>query len=145
MTDGKDSSRSALPGVLVTVAVGLAIAAVYALSRDLFSQEDTATVLRYLSDAFVIPGVLLVGVAGLTFVKRQGIFDGLTFGFRYAFNAILPMFWLNADERRGKLANYGDYCLAKREKERNAPSHIARYLTVGGAFLAIGIVLALVV
>ena len=64
---------------------------------------------RILSDAFTIPGVVLMLCSLLVFVSNQGIFDGISYALRYAVRSLIP--GLGHKQER-----YSDYIERKREK-----------------------------
>lgn len=120
----------------ITFLCAAAVSAVYAAATDLFAIRDAGVILGLLSNAFVIPGVLLIGLSALIFVKRQGGFDGMTYSARYMSSWLLPQFWLNKEERSGRLMSYRDYCADRRRRERERQSF-------GRCFFLVGIVFAL--
>ena len=64
-----------------TTVAGLLITFSICLWKGVFRETDTALIVRYLSDAFLIPGVLLTGVGLLSFIRKQGAYDGLGYTF----------------------------------------------------------------
>ncbi len=137
---GTDSPRAGGRAYGITFLCAAAVSVAYGASKDLFSIGDAGVILGYLSDAFVIPGVLLMGLSALTFVKRQGGFDGMTYCARYMSSWLLPQFWLNREERSGKLQSYRDYCADKRRRERERRSLGRCFFLVGAVFAAVGAV-----
>ena len=137
---GTDSPRPGRRAYVITALCAAAVSAVYAAVSGVFALGDTGVVLGYLSNAFTVPGVLLMGMAGLIFVKRRGGFDGVSYSTRYMFNWLVPQFWLDRDERHGKLRSYRDYCEDKRERERGRSDMTRCFLTVGAVFTALGVV-----
>lgn len=82
---------------------------------------------RILTDAFTIPGVILIMVAALVFISNLGGFDGLGYSLKVAIKRLLPFFGAAPDEK------YIDYV------ERKRASRIKGYhfiLFSGIAFLA---------
>lgn len=124
---------------VITFLCAAAMSLVYAVAAGIFTMRDMGVILGYLSNAFTVPGVLFMGLAGLTFVKRQGGFDAVSYSARYMSNWLLPQFWLNREERAGKLKSYRDYCEDRRTREKGRHSLILCFLLVGAVFIALGV------
>lgn len=137
---GTKTPRPGLRAYLITALCAAAVSALYVAAKGVYAMSTAGIVLGHLSNAFIVPGVILMGMAGLVFVKRQGGFDGVSYSTRYMFNWLVPQFWLNKEERSGKLQNYREYCEAKREREHSRRNMAACYLTVGGVFTALGVI-----
>ena len=89
----------------------VALAAVaYVASRD-FSKAVVMDQYRYLSDAFTIPGVLLIMFGGMVWVSNMGALDGLAFSLRFIAYSLIP------GKRAQRSESYGDYVMRKREKQ----------------------------
>ena len=137
--ENRELSRKRLKIYGITICAASAVSLLYAYSVSIFSLRDAGQIMGYLSNSFSVPGILLLGMSGLIFVKRQGGFDGVTYGTRYMFNWLVPQFWLNKDERRGKMQNYHDYCENKREREKKSVNPTMCFLIVGAVFTALGL------
>ena len=122
----------------------MVFALIYDFSVGAFSQEDTGKMIGHLSGGFFLPGLLFTCFGGLVFAKRQGTFDGLSYGLRYTFNVFTPIFWLNKEERSGKFQKFADYKERKREKEKSSLNLSVPFFIVGITFLIIGIVLTVI-
>lgn len=94
---------------LITFGVGLALASLVALSKNLFSQTELITVIHILIDSFTIPAVLITGMGGLMFISNEGGFDILIYGMTCFFD-------LFRKERKNKFRSYYDYKESKAEK-----------------------------
>lgn len=129
----------------IVFTVALAFVFLYALHVDIFSLTDAGMILGHLSGGLFISGLIFLCFGGLVFAKRQGTFDGISYGMRYTFNAIVPTFWLNKEERGGKFKKFGDYREAKREKEKKSLNLTIPFLSVGGLFALLGIVFTIIV
>ena len=136
---GTDSSGTGCRAYVITFLCAAAISAVYAVAAGVFKMRNMGVILGYLSNAFTVPGVLFMGVAGLVFVKRQGGFDAVSYSARYMSCWLLPQFWLNKEERSGKLKSYRDYCEDRRKKERGRRNLSLCFLLVGAVFIALGV------
>ena len=66
---------------LGAVVFGLLICIVVCLLRKIFEQTDTAQIIRILSDAFLLAGVLELGTGLLSWLRKDGTFDGLGYSF----------------------------------------------------------------
>ena len=136
---GTDGSGTGRKTYVITFLCAAAIAAAYAAAAGVFSMHDAGGILGYLSNAVVVPGVLLMGLSGLNFVKRQGGFDAVSYTARYMSSWLLPQFWLNSEERSGKLKSYRDYCEDKRRREKGRRNMSLCFLLVGAVFTALGV------
>lgn len=112
------------------VAAGIAVAIMSA--RGVFDGSlPLDQVYRYLSDAFFIPGAILVLFGALVFISTTGFFDSISYIGMVAIRALIPGMRMNKGER------YVDY------KERKSEGRISGYsfiFFVGLAFLAVGII-----
>ena len=137
--ENRELRRKRLKIYGITLIAASAASLLYAYSVSLFSLRDAGQIMGYLSNSFWIPGILLLGMSGLIFVKRQGGFDGVSYGTRYMFNWLVPQFWLSKDERHGKLQSYREYCENKREREKKSTDLTLCFLIVGAVFTALGL------
>jgi hypothetical protein len=78
------------------------MAAAYLLPRD-FAGADGKEKCMLLCDAITVPGVLLICAWALVWVSSLGALDGLSYGLRLAFRALIPGKRLQREE------NYRDY------------------------------------
>ena len=85
------------------------MACVYLLPRD-FAGAGNQERFRLLCDALTVPGVLLLCAGALVWVSGLGALDGLSYGLRLAFRALIP------GKRLQKEENYHDYVAARQEK-----------------------------
>ncbi len=65
---------------LIAAAVGLAVAFVLLLSRGTLRGVPHDQALTDLSDAFMVPGIMMLCAGGMLFVADRGTFDMLRFG-----------------------------------------------------------------
>lgn len=134
-----DNPRPGRRAYLITALCAAAVSALYVAVKGVYAMSTPGRVLGHLSNAFTVPGVLLMGMAGLIFVKRRGGFDGVSYSTRYMFNWLVPQFWLNKDERSGKLQNYREYCANRREREKGRRDVSRCCLLVGAVFAVLGL------
>ena len=121
---------------LVALAAGSALAILYLSVRRFFvGGLETQERIRYLADAFTIPGVTLTLSGLLVWCTRKGAFDGLTFSVGLFFRTIF---------RPGTMTKqkYPDYVAEKREKRKEKPGYAYLY-AAGGLFLAVAVVFLL--
>lgn len=111
---------------LITLLVGLALAAWVAISKGIFSETRAEIIFGILSDAFFVPGVLLLGVGGLIFVSNEGIFDGFTYG-------IISFIDIFRKDKQNKYRTFFDYRQSKGERDTS----FGFMLVCGLAFIAI--------
>lgn len=117
----------------ITCGIGAALVVLY-LSLNEFNNADTLQLqFRMLADAFTIPGVILMLLAGLVWVASDGFFDGLTYSARWL--ARLIPFTNIKDEK------YYDY---KMRKSKDRPKGYGFIFFTGlGFFLAAVLFIAL--
>ena len=139
-TEPVSAGRKALP-YLVNAGVGLVLAAVTCLLRDLFSQENAAEVMRVLADAFFVAGILLACVYALRRLAREGVFFGLGYIGSFCLHALFP---ITAADKNGRAKNYYDWCDDRRAKAAKKPKIPLGQLLIGIAFvlLAVGFTVA---
>ena len=108
-----------LKNTIIKYSICIAISSLLALGvlliKEFFTLTDIAQKYRYLSDAFVIPGILFLGFAGLVFVSDEGSFDGVGFALKKALRVIIPFIGLSDEtyaeyrerkHRKGKTKGY---------------------------------------
>lgn len=117
------------------IALGVCIlfTAVYLLNMD-YAEATQAQILGTVSDAFSMPGLLLILFGGLLFVSNEGAFLGVGYALSIAFKALVP-------GGRLKMETYADYVERKSGKRVDGYGFL---FAVGGVWLAIGLILAAV-
>ena len=85
---------------------------------------------RLLSNAFTIPGSILLMLGLLVLISSTGAYDGLTYALRWLRMTLLP-FGASKHER------YYDYVQRRRTRPK---VHGGFLMVVGGAFLAVAVV-----
>ena len=119
---------------LTTVGGALAASGGILWLRNFSSAATLAEKYRILSDAFSIPGILLMCFFGLIWVSSDGFFDGLG----YTFSRIGGMF---VPGMRAKHETYFDYKMRKRDKREERENGGFGFLFfVGLAFVLISVV-----
>lgn len=75
---------------IIVIGIGLLIAFLIAISKDVFSVTDKKTLYHILSDSFMVPGVITTGMGLLIYVSDEGVFDGLIYGVMAFINMFSP-------------------------------------------------------
>ncbi|MDE7440190.1 MAG: DUF3899 domain-containing protein [Clostridia bacterium] len=129
----KDFLKKALP-YIITAAVGIIIFVIIICAKTIWNAGETKEVMRILSDASFVSGVLLAGVGLIIFASNGGAFDMLG----YAFIRIFDLF--RKDARNKKYKDFYEYREAKKGKKRG----MAFMLIVGLAFIAFAVIFLIV-
>ncbi|MCI8988524.1 MAG: DUF3899 domain-containing protein [Clostridia bacterium] len=122
----KSFLKKAVPYV-VSAVVGMVVFTIIVCTKKIWNYDDGKQVLRILSDAFFVPGVILAGVGLLIFASNGGAFDMLS----YAFIRFFDLF--RRDVRNKKYKDFYEYREAKKDKKRG----MAFMLIVGVIFIAL--------
>ena len=122
----KSFLKKAVPYV-VSAVVGMVVFTIIVCTKKIWNYDDGKQVLRILSDAFFVPGVILAGVELLIFASNGGAFDMLS----YAFIRFCDLF--RRDVRNKKYKDFYEYREAKKDKKRG----MAFMLIVGVIFIAL--------
>ena len=122
----KSFLKKAVPYV-VSAVVGMVVFTIIVCTKKIWNYDDGKQVLRILSDAFFVPGVILAGVGLLIFASNGGAFDMLS----YAFIRFCDLF--RRDVRNKKYKAFYEYREAKKDKKRG----MAFMLIVGVIFIAL--------
>ena len=85
------------------------MAYLYLAPRDLAGAGEKGQY-QLLCDALTVPGVLLICAGALVWVSNLGALDGLSYGLRLCFRALIPGKRLRQEE------SYHDYVAARQEK-----------------------------
>ncbi|MCI6329263.1 MAG: DUF3899 domain-containing protein [Bacilli bacterium] len=96
--------------------------------RNIYSITDLQQIYRYLSDGFIIPGVLFIAVGLLIFLSNEGALRGVGYVVKRAVLMLLP--FLGA-----KHETYAEYCA--NYKKANGFSF---FFIIGGLFTLAGII-----
>lgn len=115
---------------IITSVIGLVIAAIIALSKNIFTQTDSTVVFHILCDAFFVPGVCITCFGLLVFSSNQGTFDMLIYGTKKFFSLF------KKDLSKEKHKTFYEYQQAQHEKKIS----FAYLLYVGLAFIAISMI-----
>ena len=109
------------------VAIGLVFGAVYLFNNDFFGQ-DLRNMYRLLSDAFMLPGFLMVAGGLMIWMSNEGAWHGVAFVVTRAVKFLLPFGRGTKDE------NYGEYVARQSKKRVDGYSFV---IVTGVIFLAV--------
>ena len=115
-------------GVFVLLAIGLCV-----WLEKPFAAETAKETVGLLCDCFTVPGIMFLGIGGLTWVAHMGAFDSFGYIFR---NFSLHNLWTTKPKK--KYESFYDYKQAKDEKGRPWLAHFA---VLGAISLAVGFLL----
>ena len=97
-----------------------------------FQKESVSEIFAAVSNAFTIPGVIMTGLGGLTYLASKGAYDGLGYAFS---NFGLHNLWTKRQPKKYKTLY--DYKAAKDEKGRK---WLSSALVVGLVSLSLGVI-----
>lgn len=97
-----------------------------------FQAESIGEIFTAISNAFTIPGVIMTGLGGLTYLASKGAYDGLGYAFS---NFGLHNVWMKRQPKKYKTLY--DYKAAKDEKGRK---WLPSALVFGLISLALGVI-----
>ena len=101
-----------------------------------FSAENAKDAVMKLCNSFTVPGVVIAGVGGLSYLSSLGAYDGISYAFS---NFALHNIWTSKQPKKYK--NFYEYKTAKDEKGR---AWLPHFLIVGTISLAVSIILLIV-
>ena len=116
---------------LISAGVGIAVFITIICVKKIWQESETYAIMQILSDACLVPGVLLGGLGLLIVASNGGAFDMLSYGVRSLFRL------LKKDPVDRKYGGFYEYRKARREKKRS----FWYLVIVGGAYLLIGMAL----
>lgn len=115
---------------IITSSIGLVVAILIVLSKDIFSQSEATKVYHILCDAFFVPGVCITCFGLLVFTSNEGTFDMIVYGTKKFFSLF------KKDMSNEKHKTFYEYRVAQHEKKFS----FAYLLYVGLAFIVISLV-----
>ena len=98
---------------------------------DIFNTTDKQQIYRFLSDGFAIPGVLYLCFGGLLWLSNLGTFHGIGYALKHLVSMLIPL-------TKKKHETYAEY-----RETRKTVSGFAFIFIIGGIFLTLGIVFAI--
>ncbi len=122
--------------IILQYSITAVCASIFTLSilwlRNFWTETDLAQKYRILSDAFTVPGVILIMVSLLIWVSSEGFFDGITYALKQVSGMFIP-----SVGRKYKHVKYHEYKAEKKEKRLHGYWFL---LFVGLVFVAIAVV-----
>ncbi len=120
--------KKKLLGYGISLLIGAAVALLVMGLRGIFTETEPREIMRLLSDAFFVPGVILAGVGLLVFATNGGVFDMLA----YSMILFVNLFRRNVQDR--KYRDFYEYREAKKDRKRKS---LAFLLVVGLFYIAL--------
>ena len=127
MTDG----RKILRKYFIATLCAAAFSSMILWLKEIGEAEILSDKFKILSDAFTVPGVLLIMVGALIWTSTQGIFDGLGYSFGRIGSMFIPLY-----QKSFEHLTYYDYKMSKNDKRIKGYSFL---FYVGIGFFVIGI------
>ena len=124
--------RSILLRYGITSGIGGLVAVFILWLLNVGGAETAADTFGILADAFVVPGVLMLGLASLLWVSADGFFDTLGYAASRVGGMLIPFFGGTA-----KHQTYYEYVQSKKGKRAKGYGFL---FWVGLAFFAIGMI-----
>lgn len=97
---------------LIYAIIEIIIAFLFCIAKKIFAAENAQEVFRILSDAFLVPAVLYIGISLLGLISTKGVYDIFGFGTGSLLGRFNPM------QEKEKYRSFYDYKMAKDEKGR---------------------------
>ena len=119
----------------ITVAVALVAGVLIALSRGIFQEDELDMIITIISDAFFIPGVLLICVGLIVYASNEGLFLSISYGFKTIGRTITA----KKDEKLME-EKYHEYYARQIEKKTKCK----HFLIVGLAFVVISLLFVVI-
>jgi hypothetical protein len=101
-----------------------------------FKETEAKEVLGAICNCFTVPGIILSGVAGLTYIAYLGGYDGISYAFS---NFGLHNIFTSRQPKR-----YNDFYEYKQMKDAKGRKWLTHFLVVGLSSLAAGVILLVV-
>ena len=114
----------------ITTAIALAVGVLIALSRGIFQEDELDMIITIVSDAFFIPGVLLICVGLIVYASNEGLFLSISYGFK----AIGRTITAKKDEKLME-EKYHEYYARQMEKKTKCK----HFIIVGLAFVVVSL------
>lgn len=97
---------------IVCSVIAAALCVFILANRNVLAIEEKKVLYQALSDAFCVPGVVMLLFGVLFMIARAGAFDGISYAMKRAVAALIPLY-------RDKAEKYADY-KEKKDKKREA-------------------------
>ncbi len=140
MNNNEFKPQSSFKVYILTAIISLAVILLVCGLNGLFTEDlPQKDVVKFVCNAFFVAGVLVLGIAGLSFSSKHGAFDG----FGYAISSLWDVH--KPSKRRltwTKKETYQEYIERKHSKDKN--KQIKHLLIIGGILLMVAIILLVV-
>ena len=131
----KELLQKSFPYIKWSVFALMIIVAMFLYEKP-FDHEGAGEIIGSLSNCFAVPGVVISGFAGLTYIASLGAYDGLTYIFsNFSLHSLIP------GHHKDKKQTLYEYKQAKDEKGRKWQSQA---MVIGLCSLGISIILLIV-
>ncbi len=110
-------------------AIGAVLVVMFLTAHGFWELESPVERYRVLTDAFTVPGLLMLCIGMLVWISDKGVFNPIAYAFRYLAAKLLPFAGIEQE-------HYVDYVERKREE------HVTGYgflLITGAVFFAIAL------
>lgn len=116
----------------VTFVLAAAVTLMILFYKDAFQIESLRTLYGVLSDAFFVPGVILMGFGIMVHIAEGGFLDGISYSLRRAALSFIPGGRIKKEE------TYREY--KERKNDTRKKTEVISMYVVGGAFILVSIV-----
>ena len=127
-----NDTKKTLKRYVVTTLAASAFAGLIMYLKGIGGADSLNETFKILTDAFTVPGVLLIMISALIWVSKDGFFDGMGFAVSRVGNMFLPLV--------GAVNNHENFYEYKQRKAKNRPSGYSFLLFVGIAFFVIAMI-----
>lgn len=121
-----------IKGYLITFGIGITVAFLLMLYKDIFHAKTSVDVFHILCDAFFVPGVLIAGFGLLVLSSNGGTFDMLTYG-------VIRFFTFFKKDLKAKYKTFYDY----RTAQQGSPRKFLYLVLTGLTFILISVIFML--
>ena len=124
-----------LPTILkysISSLVAIGIFFIVVSIHNIYSETSAKNIMHYLSDGFVVPGILFLGAGFIVMVANMGAFHGIGYALKHLFVMLLP--FLTKKEE-----TYSQYL----EKRKQIHGYLFLFV-VGSIFLLAGIIFLII-
>lgn len=129
----KDRSiKRAIISYSVTFVIAAATTVMILFYKNAFETRSLRTLYGVLSDAFFVPGVIIVGFGIMTHIAQGGFLDGISYSLKRAALSFIPGGRIKKEE------TFAEY--KERKNDTRKKTEVMSMYVVGGVFLLVAIV-----
>lgn len=136
MTDDRELRQKTISYVKWSVACAIIAIACFFLTEKPYLETTAANVIGKIGNCFIVPGVVISGIGGLSYISYLGGYDSLSYTFS---NFALHNIWVKNQPKRYK--TFYEY---KEQKDKKGRKWLPRALVVGLISFAIGVILTVI-